>query len=197
MSNLNSLNTLLRSMDTPEKLINEYRRLCPSVLVPEKKGDTDRDALNYCSGATQFVMSYLTGSGRLYGQVQSAGVQKMLDGTSAAALLAKFSGPGGLRIGYLLRHGGGLGHECVFAGSGGQWAFYQANVNGGASKRYTLAPKLNPMQRNWCINDMSERQFAEFFMGLTTDGYSTRLFGSPMNKWKLCVFSVTGQNLLA
>ncbi|HEX3396374.1 MAG TPA: hypothetical protein VHS76_06700 [Steroidobacteraceae bacterium] len=196
MSNIHSLNTVLRSADSTEKLVAEYRKICPLVLEPSKAGETERDALNYCSGAAEFVMGYLTGSGRLYLQAQSSSMRKDLNSSTADAILKKFAGQGSLRIGYLI-DGGNLGHECVFAGSGSQWAFYQANANGSQGERFTLAPKLNPMNKNWCINNMSEAQFAEFFVGLTNSGYSARLFRVPMNKWSIGGFSTSGQNLLA
>jgi hypothetical protein len=196
MGNINSLNTLLDTVDTTGKqLIEAYRRVCPLALEPSKAGETERDALDYCSGATQFVIGYLTGNPGLYIRAQSAAARKALNSTTAKTLLPKFSGPGVLRIGYLLAQGG-LGHECVFAGSGNQWAFYQAN-NGDASQSFTLAPSLNPMKRNWCVNDMNRDQFEDFFVGLTNPAYSARLFPVPMSTWSLAGFSATGQNLLA
>lgn len=194
MSNVNALNTLLKNVDVTEDLVAQYRKICPLVLEPSKQGETVRDALNYCSGAAEFVIGYL-GNTRLYTQAQSVGLRKPLNGNTAGALLEKFKGPGSLKIGYLI-DGGNRGHEAVFAGSGNQWAFYQANVNGGANERFTLAPKLNPSTRNWCINDMSEDQFAEFFVGLTSASYSAKLFRVTMDKWHLAGFSINGQNLL-
>lgn len=196
MSNLNALNTVLRTADTADKLIAEYRKICPLVLEPSKAGETERDALNYCSGAAEFVMTLLSGGPGLYSQaVRGTGLRKSLDASTASGLLAKVKGSGGLRIGYLI-HAGEGGHECVFAGSGNQWGFFQANVNGSESQRFTLVPKLNPLGRNWCLNDMNENQFSEFFVGLTDAGYGIKLFNPAMVKWHLALFSVSGQNLL-
>jgi hypothetical protein len=196
MANINSLNTLLARVVSAETLIEEYRRVCPNVLVPSLPGETDRDALNYCSGAAEFVMGYLTGSGHLYSKCQSMSTRQVLDRKTANVMLKKFTGPGSLRFG-LIVNAGAMSHECVFMGSGSQWAFYQANENGSKSERFTLAPKLNPMGRNWCINNMSETQFAQFFVGLTDVGYSTRLFRRQMDKWSIAGLSAGGQNLLA
>jgi len=196
MANMNSLNTLLAGVVSAETLIEQYRKVCPKALEPNLPGETERDALNYCSGAAEFVMGYLTGSGRLYNQSQSMSVRQVLSSKTADAMLTKFTGPGSLKFG-LLVNDGGMSHECVFMGSGSQWAFYQANENGSKSQRFTLAPKLNPEGRNWCINNMSATQFAQFFKGLTEPGYSTQLFRRQMVKWQIAGLSAGGQNLLA
>ena len=196
MANMNSLNTLLAGVVSPETLIEQYRKVCPKALEPSLPGETERDALDYCSGAAEFVMGYLTGSGRLYSQAQSMSVRQVLSSKTADAMLEKFTGPGSLKFG-LLVNAEGLSHECVFMGSGSQWAFYQANRNGSKSQRFTLAPKLNPSGRNWCINNMSATQFAQFFVGLTEAGYSTQLFRRQMNKWSIAGLSAGGQNILA
>jgi hypothetical protein len=196
MANMNSLNTLLAGVASAETLIEQYRKVCPRALEPNLPGETERDALNYCSGATEFVMGYLTGSGRLYSVAQSMSVRQVLSKKTADDMLKKFAGPGSLKFG-LLVNAGGMSHECVFMGSGSQWAFYQANENGSKSQKFTLAPKLNPSGRNWCINNMSATQFAQFFVGLTDAGYSTKLFRRPMDKWSIAGLSAGGQNLLA
>jgi len=196
MANMNSLNTLLAGVVSAETLVEQYRKVCPRALEPNLPGETDRDALNYCSGAAEFVMGYLTGSGRLYSQGQSMSVRQVLNKNTADAMLKKFTGPGSLKFG-LLVNAGGMSHECVFTGSGGQWAFYQANANGSKSQKFTLAPKLNPSGRNWCINNMSATQFAQFFVGLTEPGYSTQLFRKQMDKWSIAGLSAGGQNILA
>ena len=196
MANMNSLNTLLAGVVSAETLIEQYRKVCPRALEGNVPGETERDALNYCSGAAEFVMGYLTGSGRLYSQAQSMSLRQVLDYKTADAMLKKFTAPGGLKFG-LLVNAGGMSHECVFMGSGSQWAFYQANANGSNSQKFTLAPKLNPSGRNWCINNMSATQFAQFFVGLTDAGYSTQLFRRKMDKWSIAGLSAGGQNLLA
>ena len=196
MANMNSLNTLLAGVVSAETLIEQYRKVCPRALEGNVPGETERDALNYCSGAAEFVMGYLTGSGRLYSQAQSMSLRQVLDYKTADAMLKKFTAPGSLKFG-LLVNAGGMSHECVFMGSGSQWAFYQANANGSNSQKFTLAPKLNPSGRNWCINNMSATQFAQFFVGLTDAGYSTQLFRRKMDKWSIAGLSAGGQNLLA
>jgi hypothetical protein len=196
MSNVNALNTFLRSVETPSELVAEYRKRCPLVFEVQGKGDAERDALNYCSGAAQFVMQFLTNANALYPRLQTPGLARKLDSTTASSLLSRVSGSGATRIGYLISDGQGAeGHECVFAGSGNQWAFYQANVNGTPDQRFTLAPKLNPMQRNWNVFDMGDRQFAEFFVGLTNPGYSAKLFRTPITRWTLAAVTANGQNL--
>jgi hypothetical protein len=198
MKNINSLNTLLQTVGKAEQLIAEYLKVCPLVISEVKApNETDRNALDYCSGAADFVISYLTGSKSLYVDAQSLARRKPLNGETAKGLLAKFTGNGNLQFGYLLAAGKVvLGHECVFVGSGNQWAFYQANENGGPNQRFTLAPKLNPMGKNWCLNDMSRSQFENFFVGLTNSSYSARLFSPPIVEWEISGFSATGQNLL-
>jgi len=119
MANMNSLNSLLAGVVSAETLIEQYRKVCPLALEPSLPGETERDALNYCSGAAEFVMGYLTGSGRLYSQAQSMSVRKVLDSNTADAMLKKFTGAGHLKFG-LLVNAGRMSHECVFVGSGSQ-----------------------------------------------------------------------------
>jgi hypothetical protein len=196
VANINSLNSLLAGVVSAETLIEQYRKVCPLALEPSLAGETERDALNYCSGAAEFVTGYLTGSRRLYDQGQSMSMRKNLNSDTAADMLKKFTGTGSLKFG-LLEHAGGVSHECVFIGSGSQWGFYQANANGSKSEKFTLAPKLNPSNKNWCVNNMSATQFSEFFLGLTQAGFSSKLFGQPMKTWYISGLAAGGQNLLA
>lgn len=202
MSNINALNTLLRNADTADKLVDEYRRVCPDVLSENLSGvknvSSERASINVCTGAAEFVVTVLSGNKSLYDQMErNDGLRKPLNKGTAQALFPKVNGNGGLRIGLLDQAEGELSHQCVFAGSGNQWAFYQANTNGGEGARFTLAPKLNPQGRNWCINDMSANAFADFFVGLTDPGYGIRLFNPSMTSWHLKCFNTSGQNLLA
>ncbi len=49
-------------------------------------------------------------------------------------MLKTFTSHGSLKFG-LLVNAGDMSHECVFTGSGSQWAFYQANAKW-RKKRY-------------------------------------------------------------
>jgi hypothetical protein len=197
MSNLNALNSFLKTIDSAGPLIAEYEKRCPDVLKEARfGGETERDALNYCSGAAEFVAHFLTGNGAMHDKLIADSNQKALTAKTAAGLLAQVKGSGALRIGYLV-HTGGLSHNCIFAGAGNQWGFYQANINGGSrEKHFTLVPQLNPLGKNWCLNDMDERRFEEFFMSVVGSG-PLRLFADPMTAWKIAAYSSTGQNLLA
>jgi hypothetical protein len=78
MANMNSLNTLLAGVVSAETLIEHYRIVCPRALEPNLPGESDRDALNYCSGAAEFVMGYLTVHCRaVRGRAEFAGLNNL------------------------------------------------------------------------------------------------------------------------
>ncbi|HEV7912124.1 MAG TPA: hypothetical protein VGP22_00035, partial [Albitalea sp.] len=193
--NINALNRLLQSVKTAEELAEAYNGVMPG-LADASGRETARDALDYCSGATTFVVGYLTGSAGLYTQMATAMNSRNLDAKNSAERFKSFKDNKGSYVGLLVANA--FSHECVFAKTGEQWAFYQANRTK-AKENFTLAPKLNPEGRNWCINDMSQPQFVDFFASLTDAGRAARLFpyAAPPVSWKLSVYSFAGANLLA
>jgi hypothetical protein len=211
LGHIHSLNLLLRKIDTHQKLIDAYREACPDALTnyaggPLKSEDELRHALDYCSGAAKFVIGYLTGSNDLFKGLyeKMSKAARELNGETAEGFLNQIkTSQATYYIGLLNAKDGGEGdgHECVFVRTGFSWAFYQANGAGnfGSGKNFTLAPKLNPQRRNWCINDMGEKMFDRFFMSLTNAVYCGKLFSfcrQELTRWRLSVFSFYEVNLI-
>jgi hypothetical protein len=199
VNNIHAMNHLLRSVKKSEELRKHY-----TEQVGE---DADPNLLYYCSGAANFVVNYLTGDKKLYLRANAAGAnpkhllagQRLLNGTTAAELLKPIKASGGPYFGYLISNplaAQGTGHECVFARTADQRAFYQANYSS-PSESFTLALELNANKREWNWPDMSEAQFDEFFVGLTDPQWGRKLFPykTPPVEWKLTVMGFNGANL--
>jgi hypothetical protein len=191
--NINSLNSMLRNIRTPQDLVARYAEVAPRLVNPESPGLGD---LFYCSGAAIFVINYLTRDNNLLNTMVQRANQRVLKASTAENLFNVLKKSHEPYLGYLVWEQ--TSHECVLVHTGSQWAFYQAN-HSSEEENFTLAPHLNRQHRNWCLNDMNARQFEQFFRGLTKAESSRKYFPykEPPEEWVLAAYTFQGVNLLS